>query len=154
MRPQKVSLLALLLMTFMLPGCVGKTLEHTTDNRLKIGSCLSLPNCVSSNASVFYNYVEPFELAMSISEAWPLVREAVLEIPRTVIDEEDDHYLHAKISSMVFRFVDNLELLYQADEHLIEVRSSSVLGLYDLSANRRRVEALRKALIAKGVVKE
>ena len=111
-------------------------------------------NCSSSNASVFYNYVEPFELAMSKEEAWPLVREAVLEIPRTVIDEEDDHYLHAKTSSMVFRFVDNLELLYQPDEHLIEVRSSSVLGLYDLSANRRRVEALRTALIAKGVVKE
>ena len=154
MRPQKVSLLALFLMTFLLSGCVGKTLEHTTDNRLEIGSCVSLPNCVSSNASVFYNYVEPFELAMSKEEAWPLVREAVLEIPRTVIDEEDDHYLHAKTSSMIFHFVDNLELLYQADEHLIEVRSSSVLGLYDLSANRRRVEALRTALIAKGVVKE
>ena len=150
----KVSLLAILLMTFLLSGCIGKTLERTTDNRLEIGSCVSLPNCVSSNASVLYNYVEPFQLAMSKEEAWPLVREAVLEISRAVIVEEDDLYLHAKISSMVFRFVDNLELLYQADEHLIEVRSSSVLGLYDLSANRIRVEALHKALIAKGVVKE
>ena len=141
-------------MTFLLSGCVGKTLQQTTDNGLKIGSCIGLPNCVSSNASVFYNYIEPFALAIPKEQAWPLVKEAVLEIPRTVIDEEVDHYLHAKTSSMVFRFVDNLELLYQADQHQIAVRSSSVLGLYDLSANRRRVNALRKALIAKGVVKE
>ena len=141
-------------MTFLLSGCVGKTLQQTTDNGLKIGSCIGLPNCVSSNASVFYNYIEPFALAIPKEQAWPLVKEAVLEIPRTVIDEEGDHYLHAKTSSMVFRFVDNLELLYQADQHQIAVRSSSVLGLYDLSANRRRVNALRKALIAKGVVKE
>ena len=154
MQSHKVTLFALLLMVLILSGCVGKTLERTTDNHLEIGSCLSLPNCVSSNASIFYNYIEPFQLAMSKEEAWPLVREAVLEISRAVIDEEDDLYLHAKISSKVFRFVDNLELLYQADEHLIEVRSSSVLGLYDMSANRRRVEALRKALIAKGVVRE
>lgn len=154
MQSHKVSLFALLLMAVLLSGCVGKTLERTTDNHLEIGACVNLPNCVSSNSSVSYNYVEPFKLAMSKEYAWPLVREAVLEISRSVIDEEDDLYLHAKISSMVFRFVDNLELLYQADEHLIEVRSSSVLGLYDLSANRRRVEALRKALIAKGVIKE
>ena len=141
-------------MTFLLSGCVGKTLQQTTDNGLKIGSCIGLPNCVSSNASVFYNYIEPFALAIPKEQAWPLVKEAVLEIPRTVIDEEGDHYLHAKTSSMVFRFVDNLELLYQADQHQIAVRSSSVLGLYDLSANRRRVNALRKALISKGVVKE
>ena len=141
-------------MTFLLSGCVGKTLQQTTDNGHKIGSCIGLPNCVSSNASVFYNYIEPFALAIPKEQAWPLIKEAVQEIPRTVIDEEDDHYLHAKTSSMVFRFVDNLELLYQADQHQIAVRSSSVLGLYDLSANRRRVEALRKALIAKGVVKE
>ena len=141
-------------MTFLLSGCVGKTLQQTTDSGLKIGSCIGLPNCVSSNASVFYNYIEPFALAIPKEQAWPLVKEAVLEIPRTVIDEEGDHYLHAKTSSMVFRFVDNLELLYQADQHQIAVRSSSVLGLYDLSANRRRVNALRKALISKGVVKE
>jgi len=154
MRSKQVSLLTVLFMTFLLSGCVGKTLQQTTDNGLKIGSCIGLPNCVSSNASVFYNYIEPFALAIPKEQAWPLVKEAVLEIPRTVIDEEDDHYLHAKPSSMVFRFVDNLELLYQADQHQIAVRSSSVLGLYDLSANRRRVNALRKALIAKGVVKE
>ncbi len=153
MQSHNGSLFALLFMVFLLSGCVGKTLERTTENRLEIGSCVGFPNCVSSNASVFYNHIEPFPLAMSKEEAWPLVREAVLEIPRAVIDEEDDLYLHAKISSIVFHFVDNLELLYQADEHLIEVRSSSVLGLYDLSANRRRVEALRKALIAKGVVR-
>ena len=138
----------------IISGCTGKTLEQTSDNRMMLGSCLPLPNCVSSNASISYNRIEPFELAMAKVDAWPLIRQAVLEIPRTVIDEEADDYLHAKTSSKLFRFVDNMELLYDPDKKLVSIRSSSVLGLYDMGANRRKIESLRKVLIDKAVVRD
>ena len=58
-----------------------------------------------------------------------------------------DTYLKAECTTMVFRFVDDLELLVDTDEEVIHVRSASRIGTWDLGVNRRRVESLRRRLI-------
>ena len=135
-------------------GCSGKHLKIQEDDSLALGSCFPLPNCVSSNAWLFYNNVSPFELAITKEEAWPIVKQTVSDMPRTKIVEEDSVYIHAKCTSRVFRFVDNLELLLHPDQNIISVRSSSVIAIFDFGVNHWRVYKLRKQLIEKGVIKE
>jgi uncharacterized protein (DUF1499 family) len=119
----------------------------------RLAPCPDSPNCVSSDATDPAQYTTPFAIILPAKEAWPLVRKAVKEIPRTEITGQTDSYLHAECRSAVFRFVDDLELELRADEGIIAVRSASRVGNSDFGVNRRRVEDLRERLRSRGVVK-
>jgi uncharacterized protein (DUF1499 family) len=134
-------------------GCSGSHLIVKDDQGLGLSPCLPLPNCVSSESWLFYNNVTPFTLAVPADRAWEVAREVIGSLPRTEIVEERPGYIHAKCTSLVFRFVDNLELLLNKGNGTVSVRSSSVLGLFDLGVNYRRVENLRRILNEKGIIK-
>lgn len=68
------------------------------------------------------------------------------------LEEERPGWLRAESRSRWLGFVDDLELALVADERRIHVRSASRVGWSDLGVNRRRVEALRAALRAQGVI--
>ncbi len=127
-------------------GCSGKHLITSGDNTRLLEGCSPLPNCVSSTAWVFYNKTDDFNLLIPLEVAWPRIKEVVSNIPRTAIVESDDFYIHAKCTSLVFRFVDNLELLIHPDENTISVRSSSTIAIFDLGVNRWRIHKLRTLL--------
>jgi uncharacterized protein (DUF1499 family) len=146
-------MLFLLIITGALVGCTGSHLTVKDDNSLELSRCMPLPNCVSSDSWMFYNSVDPFELAVPPDKAWDLVKEVVNSLPRTEIVEERPGYIHAECRSLVFRFVDNLELLLDSDKGIISVRSSSAIGLFDFEVNYLRVENLRKILTEKGIIK-
>jgi uncharacterized protein (DUF1499 family) len=148
-----IRIVFLMIITGVLIGCSGNHLIVKDNNALELCQCLPLPNCVSSNSWVFFNSVAPFETAISADKAWSMVREVVGRLPRTEIVEEHPGYIHAKCRSLVFRFVDNLELLLEPDKGIISVRSSSVIGLFDFGVNYRRVENLRRELIKKGIIR-
>ena len=64
-----------------------------------------------------------------------------------MILEEEDYYLHVGVRSLVFRFVDDVELLLNPETKQIHVRSASRMGYSDFGVNRRRVEQLRKVFL-------
>lgn len=49
-----------------------------------------------------------------------------------------------KQHSFLFRFRDDLECYFDAEEKSIHLRSASRLGYYDFGVNRRRVDDIRK----------
>ena len=53
---------------------------------------------------------------------------------RSVVVERDDGYLHAQVSSALFGFVDDLELLRLKEGQEVQARSISRLGDSDLSS--------------------
>ncbi len=138
---------------FVLSGCAGKHVAVLEDNSLSLHGCSPLPNCVSSTTSILYNRTSPFVLAMAGPVAWAKIREVVVEMPRTEIVESDDHYLHAKCTSRVFRFVDHLELVLRADGQTVDVRSSSTIAIFDLGVNRMRIAKLRKRLAGMKIIR-
>ena len=119
----------------------------------RLASCPDSPNCVSSDATDPSHHVPPFAIIVPAKQAWLLVRETVNDIPRTTITEVTDNYLHAECRSMVFRFVDDLELELRPGEGIIAVRSASRTGYSDFGVNRSRVERLRSVLQSRGLVK-
>lgn len=140
-----------LLMVF---GCTGKHLIVSDDNKQTLDGCSLLPNCVSSTTVVLYNGTSAFELLIPHEEAWPRIKEAISKKTRTEIVEFNDRYIHAKCTSLVFQFVDNLELLLHPEENRISVRSSSTIALFDFGVNRWRIHELRKQLEEMKIIRQ
>lgn len=59
---------------------------------------------------------------------------------------ETEVYIHAEFTSMVLRFIDDVEFLLNKSSKVIHVRSESRQGYYDFEANRKRIEAIRNEL--------
>ena len=67
----------------------------------------------------------------------------VMEMPRTEVVDQNDHYIHAEASSALFGFVDDLELLLDLSNGSIQARSVSRLGDSDLGVNANRLRELQ-----------
>jgi len=146
-------LIILLITACALSGCSGSHLVVRDDQSRALCRCMPLPNCVSSHSFMFFNKTSPFELAMPEDQAWRIIKDTIENMPRTVIVEEQPGYIHAKCTSLVFRFVDNLELLLNQDTNIITVRSSSTFALFDFEVNYLRIDNLRKTLQEKGAIR-
>jgi uncharacterized protein (DUF1499 family) len=64
----------------------------------------------------------------------------------------DERYLHAECRSRIFGFVDDLEFLLQPEARVIAFRAAARSGYYNFGVNRARIDALRTALQADGVI--
>lgn len=100
--------------------------------------CPDAPNCVCSQApaSDAQHAIAPLGHA-----SWQALRRAI-EVAGGKIDRDDGRYLHATFTSRIFRFVDDVEVLRDANG-MLQIRSASRVGRSDLGVNRKRVETIR-----------
>lgn len=110
--------------------------------------CLDSPNCVSSQASVAdaHHYIVPFKIKGDPDEAWAALKKAIDNHSRLVLTHETKDTLHAEATSLVFRFVDDINAILDVKARLIHIRSASRMGHSDFGVNRKRIEALRLQL--------
>ena len=59
------------------------------------------------------------------------------------IQAENDNYLAATFTSSIFRFVDDLEIRFDADRIMIHMRSASRVGYSDRGINKKRIEGFK-----------
>jgi uncharacterized protein (DUF1499 family) len=112
-------------------------------DRLK--PCPSSPNCVSSwPGEEQSHHVEPLSWESDLARAKMKLRQAVLSAGEAKFVEEAETYWHVEYRSRIFRFVDDVEFLFDRENSLIHVRSASRVGYSDLGVNRNRVEKIRK----------
>ena len=144
----------LLLFTLMsLLSCSGQRPTNIGITDSKLSACPASPNCVSSDASDEAHNILPFQFVKVTTGTWQVIRQAVLELPRTEIITETTNYIHAECSSAVFGFVDDLELHLRASDNSIAIRSASRLGHSDFGVNRKRIETLRSTLMKREILK-
>ena len=67
--------------------------------------------------------------------------------PRLEIIKKDKDYIHAIATSRIMKFIDDIEIKNLNQENLMQVKSSSRIGIYDLGVNKRRVQTLHFRLI-------
>jgi uncharacterized protein (DUF1499 family) len=108
-----------------------------------LGLCPSSPNCVSTQAHDPGHAIAPFRYGKSRAEAKEALKDAIRSMPRTKLVEEDETYLHYEVTSLLFRFVDDVEFLFDDDTKTIHFRSASRTGYGDLGVNRTRMEQVR-----------
>lgn len=115
-------------------------------------SCPNSPNCVSSQAADGDHFVAPFKIKGKPEDAFAALKNVLSGQSRTVVTEATADTLHAEATSLVFRFVDDVQAILDADAGLIHIRSASRVGYSDFGVNRRRMEALRAAMQQAGVI--
>jgi uncharacterized protein (DUF1499 family) len=106
-------------------------------------SCPARPNCVSSQSVDVRYRIEPLRYTTSLHDAQEKLLTILRSMQRTTIIVREDDYIHATSASFLFRFVDDVEFYFYAEEKTIHVRSASRLGYYDFGVNRRRVDHIR-----------
>lgn len=113
-----------------------------------LAPCPASPNCVSSQADDDAHHIAPLAFSGDPSAALRRLRAAIEGMPRTRIVNDTGTTLRAEFTSWLFRFVDDVDCVVDADAGVIHIRSASRVGYSDLGANRKRVEALRGAFAA------
>ncbi len=120
---------------------------------VKLSPCPTSPNCVSSQAPPdSSHFIAPFTIKTSSSEAWAAIKNILKNHSRTVISKETDNVIDAEVTSLVFRFVDDVQILLDKAAGLIHIRSASRTGYSDLGVNRKRGEQIRTQLQQAGVI--
>ena len=114
----------------------------------KLADCLAMPNCVCSTAGDDAHRIEPLRYTGAADIAFDKLKRIVAEMPGAAIITSDDHYLYVEFTSRLFRFVDDVEFLLDAEAGVIQVRSASRAGKSDLGVNRARVESIRERFAA------
>jgi uncharacterized protein (DUF1499 family) len=112
-----------------------------------LAPCPSSPNCVSSQAKDEAHRVTPLAFEGDPGEAMHRLRLVIEGMPRTRIVSASDAALRAEFSSRLFGFVDDVEARIDAKRRVIDIRSASRTGYWDLGANRRRIEEIRQAFV-------
>ena len=115
----------------------------------QLPSCPSSPNCVSTQAQDEGHAIASFRYRKSRAEAKEALKEVIRSLPRTKLVEEDESYLHYEFTSLLLRFVDDVEFLFDDETKTIHFRSASRTGYGDMGVNRKRMEQVRTLVGAK-----
>ncbi len=114
-----------------------------------LSPCPSSPNCVSTQATDEDHTIAPFQYKKSRAEAKEALKSAIATLPRTKLVEEDESYLRYEFTSLLLRFVDDVEFLFDETTKTVHFRSASRTGYSDLGVNRKRMEQVRALIRGK-----
>ncbi|MGZ8377102.1 MAG: DUF1499 domain-containing protein [Gemmatirosa sp.] len=142
----RLALATLLLGLVPLTGMVVGPDAARTPPTSPLAPCPRSPNCVSTEATDAEHAMPPVPFTDAPDRALARARAALLAEPRTRIVEERGDYLHAESRSRVFRFVDDVEVVVDAEARLFRFRSASRVGRRDFGVNRARMERVSARL--------
>ncbi len=111
----------------------------------RLAPCPGTPNCVCTQAADEQHGIEPIRYTGTPEEALAKLKSVISSVPRAKIVTTTGNYLHAEFTSMVFRYIDDVEFLVDDATKEIHFRSASRAGRSDFGVNRQRIEAIRKA---------
>ncbi len=114
---------------------------------LNLAPCPDSPNCVCSEATDHKHFIQPFEVFTTPEQDLQLIVDIIQSMPRTTIIKHTDNYIHAEFRSKVFKFVDDVEFLYDSQKNIINVRSASQTGYSDFGVNRDRIESIHQKYV-------
>ena len=133
---------------FFLTSCGGAMPKLGIESGRLI-PCPDTPNCVSSQATDEQHFIEPILVTATPEETRDMILKTLDEFSRVKVVEVQAGYIHAEFTSMIFRFVDDVEFYFPASESdvvRVDIRSASRIGRSDLGVNRKRMEAIRQKI--------
>jgi uncharacterized protein (DUF1499 family) len=128
----------------ILPGCSGSRPGNLGIRDGQLAACPSTPNCVSTCAADKRHAIKPYTYTGPLDEAKAKLVSVIGHLPRTKIIFNDGPYVYAEFTSKVWRFVDDVEFIFDDATKTVQFRSASRLGRSDLGANRNRMETIRR----------
>lgn len=110
--------------------------------------CPRTPNCVSTQTDRPAQRMEPIPYQGALADAHERMLGVLRARPRTRIVKEGPVLIQAECRSLLFRFVDDVEIRFDDAAKRIHFRSASRLGQRDFGVNRKRMEEIRAAFLA------
>jgi len=103
--------------------------------------CPDTPNCVSTQAKPAdeEHYLAPIPITGDPDAALAKAIEVLTEMPRTKLVEQQGDYARLEARSLIFRFVDDIELYLDRENGVLHARSAARVGRSDLGVNRKRM---------------
>ncbi len=112
----------------------------------RLAPCPDKPNCVSTQATDAAKRMP----ALGFQGESEPVRAAILDVlarePRARVVAAEADYIHAEFTTLLLRFVDDVEFSIDPGAKRVDFRSASRVGHSDLGTNRRRMESLSQKL--------
>lgn len=127
-------------------ACSGTRPDHLGVTEQRLAPCPDSPNCVSSFAKDAEHRVEPMSFDGSPEQVMQALQKVLQQRDRVEVVTQKPLYLYAEFTSLVFRFVDDVEFLIDPATKTLHFRSASRIGRSDLGVNRERIESLRQDL--------
>jgi uncharacterized protein (DUF1499 family) len=112
----------------------------------RLPECPPRPSCVSSDAEDARRSIAPLEFGELTAEAWRVLRELLEGDPQVEVLEAGPAFMHVVFRTRWLGFRDDVHLALREERGEIAMRSCSRVGYWDLGANRRRLEGLRRAV--------
>jgi uncharacterized protein (DUF1499 family) len=111
----------------------------------KLAPCPDSPNCVNTDtpASDTEHAIAPIPYTGSADDAKARLRTVIGAMPRSKIVTDEGNYIRAEFTSLIFRFVDDVEFVIDDANKTIHFRSASRVGRGDMGVNRNRMEEIR-----------
>jgi uncharacterized protein (DUF1499 family) len=122
--------------TFSYKGNKSNEMEFKSTLRgNELGICGEKPNCVSSfQASSDEHYIPPLSIALNdLTKIESFFKDCNIKISTAT-------YKHIECASSMFKFIDDIEILYI--DSTLHYKSSSRVGHSDLGVNRKRINSL------------
>lgn len=116
-----------------------------TDGKLQ--PCPKTPNCVSTQATDAKHRLEPIKYDTSIGQAKEKILSILNSLKRTIIVSETENYIHAEVRTATFKFVDDVEFIFDDSEKLIHYRSAARKGMSDMGVNKKRMKKIRNLFL-------
>ncbi|HMV41961.1 MAG TPA: DUF1499 domain-containing protein [Leptospiraceae bacterium] len=129
-------------------NCAGTRPTNLGVNNGKLLPCPATPNCVSSQSDPTDNehYILPYKYSVDTNLAFTQLKTLLEKQDRVKIINSNDTYINAEFTSLLMRFVDDVEFYFDEKEKMVHIRSASRLGKGDMGVNRKRMELIRKEL--------
>ncbi|QFU74367.1 DUF1499 domain-containing protein [Halioglobus maricola] len=130
-----------LLIAMSLASCTSAPNQPASDAALP--DCGTFPNCVSSSSTEGTQAVAPIA---ATAQQWLELKTWIAAQDDWTITIDNGDFMQAVVKTPLMRFRDDVQLRFDQNTGVIQVRSSSRLGISDMGANRSRVEMLRDQL--------
>lgn len=117
--------------------------RQINQEKCRLAECPDASNCVSTLAGDPRHAIAPIAYAGNLEHAKALFLEVLTSFSRATLVEAGDYTLHVEYRSRLFRFVDDVEVVFDDREKAIHFRCGARLGRYDFGVNRRRMERIR-----------
>lgn len=127
------------------PGARGNSVIGLGVSKGRLAPCPTKPNCVSSQAAASdrQHYIEALTYSGASEQARKRLDRAIAAMKRARVVVRQANYWRAEFTSGLWRFVDDVEFLFDDNAKRIDIRSASRVGYSDLGVNRRRMEEIR-----------
>ncbi len=114
----------------------------------KLTECPSSPNCVASSTNSESHRMEPISFSGTSSEATEKLKQTIQQVfSRANLVQEKPGYLRYEFTSLIFRFVDDVEFFVDDEAKQIDFRSASRVGHSDMGVNRRRMNKIKQEFL-------